>query len=117
MAALISGCCFANDSLNISIDNHLSKCINIKSTNLQSLNNTPSLNITYTEVKSIAECGCKSALASYTSHAVYDDYDSFLIGGKLSFTGKSETTIPVATAKNLIGNTGLKISFSCAEQD
>lgn len=90
-SALFSVHVFALGEENISFDNKLSACAQIKNWKVIPDSDIPLLSFEVELNKSIGECGCKSALSSFTVSADKGDYSSFLMAGKINFlkSGKS----------------------------
>lgn len=101
----------------VDINNNLSSCIKINSVNVIEEKNIPLAKIDYTAVKHLAECGCKSAINAYSSTLQMDGYDSPLISGKFVFPENSLLYLPVSTSKKMLGEYGLKLTFSCTDSD
>jgi len=85
----IVSCATANERESIQLNNQLSACIAVNDVQTSIENGIPVLSFDVQIKKSIAECGCKSALASYSVMAQMAEYQSYIIGGKVTFT-KSE---------------------------
>ena len=114
---MATSCAVASSQYSVEVENHLSQCIEIESTETYNQNNKPYAKIKYREISSIANCGCKSALSSYSVHAVDKEYQSFLMGGKFSFYKTESLTLPLAVDHRIIGNRPIRISLSCASPD
>lgn len=101
----------------VSVDNQLKECLTINKVESYASNGMPMLKFDYKTVSSTADCGCKSALSSYSAHAIYENYESYLIGGKMRFEEKGEILLPAATSASIIGSSEIKVYFSCANPD
>ncbi|WP_254926217.1 DUF2195 family protein [Bordetella genomosp. 11] len=65
--------------------------------------------------KPIGECGCKSAIASYTSRVVLDnDSRVLLLAGRLNAGKSGQRTLPLASDATLAGDRPIALSFECA---
>lgn len=101
----------------IEIDNQLGQCIAISNANIEVFNEIPMLKLKYKELKLTADCGCKSAISSYYVYSMHEQYNSFLIGGKVSFNKGGEILLPAATSSSIIGSNKIKVNVSCASPD
>lgn len=65
--------------------------------------------------KSIAECGCKSAIATYTSEVVLDgDHRSFLQRGAIVIKASGPQSLTLASSAQLLGERPVVLSLACA---
>ena len=114
---LVSSCAVASDSNAIRIGNQLSACTAITNTEISAESGIPVLLFDLRVNKPIAECGCKSALASYAVYASTDEYMSYILGGKIGFMASARKLLPLSAEQKLINKRELVIEFSCARPD
>jgi hypothetical protein len=114
---MTSTCVIANTNYKIELDNQLSKCMLIENEKSFNLSKTPFIKIKYKKISSTANCGCKSALSAYYVYAKNNNYQSFLIGGKLIFNKSGIQNLPLAVEDNIIAGRTIQIIFSCARPD
>jgi len=114
---LVSSCATANSADTLTIDNQLSQCISIADTKVDTEGKIPVLSFHLQIDKHIAECGCKSALGSYTVFSQREEYTSFIIGGKVGFSKTEEKYLPLAADQKLIDKRKIVVRFSCAQPD
>ena len=113
----ISGCAYATNSTQVSINSSLNNCISINKYEAVMDGGIPMLRLVFETRKSISECGCKSALSLYSSYVKLDGYESSLISGKFMFPGNGALEFPIATSNKLIGKNNVRINISCALPD
>jgi hypothetical protein len=101
----------------IDIKNQLSQCSEIRNPKIIAEGSVPILSFDLVLNKSIADCGCKSALGAFSVYAQRDGAESYLINGKLALGKEGKKFIPVAADNNLISAARLMVSFSCAQPD
>lgn len=107
----------ANDSDAIKINNQLSACMSIIDTKISTESEIPALHFDLKINKPIAECGCKSALGSYAVHAFSEEYESYVLGGKIALMTSEHKILPLSTEQRLIVDKKLIIELSCAQPD
>ena len=112
LCMFVSGCYASQPET--AITNNLSNCIEIKNSVISLKDSIPVLKIQYKEIKRTSECGCKSMISTYKSHAILNGHSSLLIGGQVLLTGKQNVEIPIATDKRLIGQAKVNLTLSCA---
>jgi len=109
----LSVCAEAVTHTKVTINNNLSKCIQIDNTEVVYSGDIPLLKISHEKIKTTYECGCKSSISEYTSQLMMDGYNSQLLTGKF-FWGLADSQIPIAGHKNMIGDYGVLVSFNCS---
>ncbi len=113
---IISACSQATASTKITINNKLSDCIQVNSTEVDYQAGIPMLEISHQKLKPISECGCRSVISEYTSELEMDGYTSSLLTAKLIFEA-NKFKIPLATSKKIIGDYSVLVNFSCSMPD
>ncbi|WP_075186645.1 DUF2195 family protein [Teredinibacter haidensis] len=116
---LISACSQATQrsETKVTIENSLSSCLKIQDEKIVYKNDFPVLNASFTTLSSTSECGCKSKISAYTSELQIGNIRSKLMEAKYVFVNGKELNIPVATSKQLVGDYGLVVKFSCGLPD
>ncbi|MEI8571417.1 DUF2195 family protein [Methylomonas sp. LW13] len=113
----IVSCAIANEPESIQLNNQLSACIAVNDIQTSIENGIPVLSFDAKIIKSIAECGCKSALGSYSVMAKMAEYQSYIIVGKVAFTKSEHKYWPLSAEQGLIDKRKLEIVLSCAQPD
>lgn len=113
----IVSCATANERESIQLNNQLSACIAVNDVQTSIENGIPVLSFDVQIKQSIAECGCKSALGSYSVMAKMAEYQSYIIGGKVAFTKSEHKYLPLSAEQGLINKRNLEIVLSCAQPD
>lgn len=114
----LTSCACADSGDVPAIENHLSACIVLSG--VEQRTETSGLKALWLHadiVQSLAECGCKSALGTYTVFAKMDGYRSYIIGGKLVLVRSGARLLPLSADPDLINSKPLVVSFSCAQPD
>lgn len=101
----------------ISIRNDLKICVDLQLGQTEQVGNLVVLNSKITVKKSIADCGCKSALASYRSYAKREWGNSFLQSGVFGLLESSETKFVLASEKKLLLSSPTILEISCASPE
>lgn len=100
------------------LENHVSACVTLSGIEKRTgQGGLEVLGLRVDITRSLAECGCKSALGTYTVFAKMDGYRSYIIGGKLVLAQSGTKLLPLSADPDLIRNKPLAISFSCAQPD
>lgn len=112
-----SNCAYADKKAEIIIENSLESCISVKQLKPIFEKNIPFVKVHYEMKKSVSDCGCKSALLSYSTKVILDGYESSLLSGKFILPKNGTFELPIATSKKLISNNKIKIRLSCSFPD
>ena len=102
----------------IKIENSLAQCVDlqpgVRTTTAQQEVTQATLNVK----QSIAECGCKSAIATYTSQVEMEGgYRSFLQRGALLIKASGVQPLTLASSAQLLGDRDVVLSLGCAAPD
>ena len=114
---LLTSCATAHESPQVTINNHLNACAEIGALEVSAQGNIPTVSFDLKINTPIAECGCKSALGTFTVFAVKEDYKSHLLSGKVALMKSGTKVLPLSAEKNLLNSGKLEIDFSCALPD
>lgn len=114
---LISACATANGSRHITVQSDLAECATIENKKILKKGAFPVLSYDLKVHKSIAECGCKSALGVYSVYYLGDGFKSHIMSGKVGFLDSSPKEVPLSAEERLISNRDLIVEFSCALPD
>jgi hypothetical protein len=114
---LSSSSATASDSDNVKIENNLSACISISDVKKNTEEEIPVISFYLHVNKSIAECGCKSALGAYTVLSQLAGYNSYILGGKVGLSESGHKQVPLSAEHNLVDKKMLVVGFSCAQAD
>lgn len=102
----------------VKVENALAACVDVRP-GLRSTADGQLLLRADLEVKqSIGRCGCKSAIATYSSEVVMEGgYRSFLQRGNLRVRESGARTLTLASDAGLAGERGVVLSLGCAAPD
>ena len=114
---LLTSCATAHETPQVTINNHLKTCVDISALEVRAQGDIPTASFDLKKNKSIAECGCKSALGTFTVFVVKEDYKSHLLSGKVALMKSGKKVLPLSAEKNLLKSGKLEIDFSCALPD
>jgi len=101
----------------VKFENALKACVDIKSGSPSTANGQLVLPTTMDVKQIIAECGCKSAVASYTSQVQRNGYLSLLQSGTFSLWQSGTHTLTLASDSELVGDSGIVLTLGCAPPD
>lgn len=113
----VSSCATASNTEPVKLNNQLSACIATTNMKISMEGRIPVLSFDLQMIKHLGECGCKSALGSYTVYSQMEEYTSYIIGGKAGFAKSAHKYLPLAAEQNLIDKRKLIVDFSCAQPD
>jgi hypothetical protein len=100
-----------------SIRNDLKSCVDLQPGQTEQVGNLVVLNAKITVNKSIADCGCKSALVSYRSYTKQEWGNSLLQSGVFGLLESSETKFVLASEKKLLSSGPTVLEISCASPE
>jgi len=103
----------ADDADEIIIQNDLAPCVTIKMTNVSTKETVVLARPTFELHKAIGECGCFSALASYTSSVKIDGVQQNLQSGVISLKRGGPKTLILASEPALVARKKVRIQLSC----
>gem|GEM_PF-383324 len=102
----------------IKVENALAQCVALQPGVRTTAGQQVLTEATLTVKKSIGECGCKSAIATYTSQVEMEGgYRSFLQRGALLVKESGVQPLTLASSAQLLGDRGLVLSLACAGPD
>ena len=111
----LASCAIAGESPDIYVENTLEKCVAINSKSLIYFGDMPLLKMNIRHISNIGNCGCKSAISSYTVFQTIEGHESFIMSGEFTFLGRKEVKLPIAVHKQFIVKfTDVRIAISCA---
>ncbi len=113
---VISACSQATSKTKVTINNQLSSCIKFDNPEVIYEGGIPMLEVSHQQLKSTAQCGCKSAISQYSTQLEMDGYKSQLLTAKFKPSTKL-LILPLATSKEIIGDYSVLVNFSCALPD
>jgi len=114
---LVVSCATANEQSLVKLNNQLSACISVSDMQILTDSRIPTLSFNVKIKKSIAKCGCKSALGAYSVFSQMTEYQSYIIGGKISFAKSEHKYLPLSAEQSLINKKKLEVIFSCSRPD
>jgi len=109
-AALLAGSAFAAHADQITFQNDLSACVSITATKTSTESNVVWANTRVQLRKSIGECGCLSALATYTSSV---NRGGVLQEGLIDLGSGGERKLVLATDPALAANKEVRVRLAC----
>src|SRR5690606_1152442 len=119
-AALAAGLCASTGHAAgaVKVDNALAQCVTLRPGMRAITNGQVILQARFNVTQSIGRCGCKSAIATYTSHVeLAGAQRSFLQSGSLRVTESGARTLTLASDEQLAGDGSVVVSLGCARPD
>lgn len=113
-SALFGGAVFAVHADQITFQNDLSACVSITATKTSTESNVVWANTSVQLRKSIGECGCLSALATYTSSVNRGGVRQVLQEGLIGLGSGGERKLVLATDPALVANKEVRVRLACA---
>lgn len=101
-------------SVPLRVSNALSACVNIHITDTSIHNNMVLASTTFQLNKSIAECGCRSALVGYDSMTSVNTAAQVLQKGLIGVNRSGNKTLVLASEQTLIADREILLQFHCA---
>lgn len=112
-SALLGGAVFAAHADQITFQNGLSACVSITATKTSTESNVVWVNTGVQLRKSIGECGCLSALATYTSSVIRGGVRQVLQEGLIDLGSGGERKLVLATDPALVVNKEVRVRLAC----
>ncbi|MFA9948833.1 DUF2195 family protein [Dentiradicibacter hellwigii] len=100
-------------SSGISINNELNSCVSINIIKRTEINNIAIASAQVSLKKPIGDCGCFSALATYTSTVFRNGAEQILQEGLISFIKTAEKDIVLTSEPSLLENQRIILTISC----
>lgn len=98
----------------IEVDNALAQCVELRPGVRTTTAQQVMLEVDLDVKKSIGECGCKSAISTYTSEVqMQAGHRSFLQHGVLAIQHSGVRTLTLASDEQLLGDRGIVLSLGC----
>lgn len=113
----VVSCATASGLEPVNFNNQLSACVEINGMKITTEGRIPVLSFDLKMNKPISECGCKSALGAYTVFSKMEEYQSYIIGGKVAFKTSEHKYLPLSAEQSLIDKKLLEVNLSCAQPD
>jgi hypothetical protein len=110
---LLAGAVFAAHADQITFQNDLSACVSITATKTSTESNVVWANTRVQLRKSIGECGCLSALATYTSSVPRGGVRQVLQEGLIGLGSGGERKLVLATDPALVANKEVRVRLAC----
>lgn len=102
----------------IDVDNALAQCVALKPSAQTTVDQQLMAQVQLNVMKPIGECGCKSAIATYTSEVVLEGgHRSFLQQGAVLVKSSATQTWTLASSVQLVGDRELVLALACAGPD
>jgi len=102
----------------VTVENALAACVDVRPGLRSTADGQLLLRADLQLKQSIGRCGCKSAIATYTSQAVLEGgHRSFLQRGSLRVRESGARTLTLASDAGLAGEGGIVLSLGCAAPD
>jgi len=111
------GCASTRPAINYRLENNLDACVRIDRQTSRWSGTLPVLELHYHMAKSTAECGCKSALSTYSSFAESSAGERYMSGGTMTLAGSDEVTLPLSVDRDLLGEAPVRVSLGCERPD
>jgi hypothetical protein len=110
---LLAGAVFAAHADQITFQNDLSACVSITATKTSTESNVVWANTRVQLRKSIGECGCLSAQATYTSSVNRAGVRQVLQEGLIGLGSGGERKLVLATDPALVANKEVRVRLAC----
>jgi hypothetical protein len=118
----VVSCTTASGQEPVKLNNTLSHCVEISGMKITAEGKIPVLSFDLKVNKSIGECGCKSAVGSYTVYAIRkghelgapEEYKLLLIHGDVSLRSSEHKYLPLAAEQWLINKEKLEVEICCS---
>ncbi len=102
----------------IKVDNTLAQCVTLDPGMRATTDGQVLLQARFNVRQSIGHCGCKSAIATYTSQVeLAGAQRSFLQSGSLRLKESGVRTLTLASDEQLVGEGSVVVSLGCARPD
>ena len=101
-------------AVTVQIHNELSACTAIHTEASSIEGNGVQVRTVFQLRNSLADCGCRSALANYTSVTYINGAPQLLQHGLLGLKKSGEKTLVLASEATLIANNKIQLRFNCA---
>ncbi|WP_260986118.1 DUF2195 family protein [Bordetella genomosp. 13] len=102
----------------VNIKNALAECVQVAPGVRSAEHNLVLQQLTLQVGKSIGQCGCKSALASYRATVKLDGgTQSFTQSGVFPIMKSGERTLVLASDPQVVGDRAMEVTLSCAPAD
>ncbi|HYG42193.1 MAG TPA: DUF2195 family protein [Bordetella sp.] len=117
LAAVLCGTA-AHAAGSIKLENALAACVDVRPGMRTTTDGQVLLQAGLDLKQSIGRCGCKSAIATYTSQVELDGgHRSFLQSGALRVKQSGPHTLTLASDEKLVGDRNVVLSLGCAAPD
>ncbi|MBV7483534.1 DUF2195 family protein [Bordetella sp. BOR01] len=117
LAAALCGAA-AHASGSIKLENALAACVDVQPGMRATTDGQVLLQAGLQVKQSIGSCGCKSAIATYTSRVELEGgHRSFLQSGALRVKQSGSHTLTLASDEKLVGDRDVVLSLGCAAPD
>lgn len=113
LSAMFCGTAAANDAGGIVFRNKLAACVTVKAAKAVTGMNLVSVRTQFQLHKSIGECGCSSARATYTSSVDIQGVQDVLQHGVIVIRQDVTKTLVLASEASLIGNREINVQLTC----
>ncbi|MEJ8296293.1 DUF2195 family protein [Delftia tsuruhatensis] len=113
LTILLAGAVFAAHADQITFQNDLSACVSITATKTSTESNVVWANTRVQLRKSIGECGCLSALATYTNSVNRGGVRQVLQEGLIDLGSGGERKLVLATDPALVANKEVRVRLAC----
>lgn len=110
LSGVFSTSCNASD--NVTLDNSLKNCIEIKSTTVTDSDNLLLLKTQWNIKDNIGACGCKSSAFSYSVYL--NGKDKLMSFGIMSSLNKSSSSFVLSSDNSIYKTSKYNVSISCA---
>ncbi|MBO9356838.1 DUF2195 family protein [Bordetella petrii] len=117
LAAALCGLA-ARASGSVEVENALAACVDVRPGMRATTDGQVLLQAGLDVKQSIGRCGCKSAIATYTSQVELDGGQrGFLQSGSLHVKQSGTRTLTLASDEKLVGDRSMVLSLGCARPD
>ena len=114
LSATLCSASAAADAGGVAFQNELATCVTPKAAKPVTKTNIVSVNTSFQLHKSIGDCGCFSARATYTSSVDIGGVRGVLQQGVIVIRGDATKTLVLASDPGLVANREIQVQLTCA---
>ncbi|MEP7453993.1 DUF2195 family protein [Phyllobacterium sp. SB3] len=114
LSAMFCSAPAAADTGSVALQNELAACVMVKAKKTVTETNVVSASASFQLHKSIGECGCYSALATYKSSVDLGGVREVLQEGVITIKNDGTKTLVLASEPALIANRKIQVQLTCA---
>ncbi|MEP7456274.1 DUF2195 family protein [Phyllobacterium sp. SB3] len=114
LSAILCSAAAAAQAGGVAFQNELAVCVTVKAVKTVTETNVVSVSTSFQLHKSIGDCGCYSALATYKSSVDLGGVREVLQEGVITIKNDGTKTLVLASEPALIANRKIQVQLTCA---